>query len=134
TWLMISLAGVRRRVKLLGIAYGLGVVVACAVALVLTTVALDYFLDLPAGPRIVVILGAVSILGYSLYRWVLKPAAQRLTLGDVAGRLEHAFPQFDDRLRSTVDIADQKVPGSEAMRQKVVDQATELAQQIDLNS
>ena len=35
-----------------------------------------------------------------------QPEEQQVgRLGDIAGRLERAFPQFDDRLRSTVDFA-----------------------------
>ncbi len=58
----------------------------------------------------------------------------RLGLSDVAGRLEHAFPDFKDRLRSTVDFVTKGTAGSEIMKSRVVAEATELARRFDLNS
>src|SRR5690349_12511084 len=104
TMLLESLSGVRRRVKLLGAMYGVGIVVAATIALLLATVLLDYVLNLPAAPRLAVILLSLGAIGYALVRWVIKPLVAKLTLNDVAGRLEQAFPQFNDRLRSTVDF------------------------------
>src|SRR5437762_1174811 len=134
TMLIDSLNGVRRKVKFLGIVMGAGVVVASAVALLLATVLLDFVLNLQSWPRFVVIAMAVCAIGYALNRWLIRPIMARLTLGDVAGRLEHAFPQFDDRLRSTVDFVDDRIPGSEAMKQRTVEEATRIAQQVDLRS
>src|SRR5436190_5617146 len=104
TILMDALQGVRRRLKLLGVAYGVGVTVAVIVALLLGAILFDYVLNLPAWPRLIVGLIALGAVGYVIARWIWAPASARLTLSDVAGRLERAFPQFDDRLRSTVDF------------------------------
>src|SRR6476660_6986215 len=94
-----ALQGIRRRVKLLGVVYGVGIAVAVAVALLLGTILFDYLLNLPAWPRLVLLLAAAAGVAYVLARWVLIPAQAKLSLSDVAGRLEKAFPQFDDRLR-----------------------------------
>ena len=56
----------------------------------------------------------------------------RLSLSDVAGRLEQAFPEFNDRLRSTVDFVRADIPGSDAMKQLVVGEATAMAGRLDL--
>ncbi|HWP41399.1 MAG TPA: hypothetical protein VNL70_10775, partial [Tepidisphaeraceae bacterium] len=120
TMLIHSLQTVRRRVKALGIVYGLGIVVAAAIGMLLAIALLDYVLNLPPTPRLVVILLAVGAIVYALWRWIARPLAARLPLGEVAGRLEQAFPQFDDRLRSTVDFLGGGVPGSELMKQRVV--------------
>src|SRR5918993_415207 len=115
TILMQSLEALRRKVKLLGVAYGVGLLLARAV------------------PRLVIILAALGTIGYVLVRYVVRPATSRLTIGDVAGKLETTFPQFDDRLRSTVNFMRGGNPGSDVMQQRVVSEASSLAATVDLN-
>ena len=133
--LLDSLQEVRRKVKLFSVAYGAGVVAAAAAALLLLTVLLDWLLNLPTPVRVALVLAALGAFGYALFVWVLRPMLARLSIGDVAGRLEHAFPQFDDRLRSTVDFVKDGgayVPGSDAMKQQAVREAGALARDVDL--
>src|SRR5262249_46233337 len=111
TMLMDALAAVRRRVKLLGLVYGIGIAVAAAIGLLLGIVFFDYLVNLPAWPGLVLGVAALACIGYVIARWVWTPARAKLSLSDVAGRLERAFPQFDDRLRSTVDFASGKTAG-----------------------
>src|SRR5207237_5659794 len=90
--------------------------------------------NLPSGMRLIFLAGIVAALAYSGVRWVIKPLLARLSLSDVAGHLESVFPQFDDRLRSTVDFVQQpNVPGSEFMKSQVVSQATHMVQTVDLS-
>ena len=102
--LIEALSDIRRKVKLFSVAFGAGIVLTAAAVLLLATVLLDWLLNLPTPLRVVIVLGAVGAFAYALFTWVLRPLWARLTISDVAGRLEHAFPQFDDRLRSTVDF------------------------------
>src|SRR6266496_3683638 len=102
TMLMDALQGVRRKVKLLGVAYGIGLAIAAAIALILFIIFADYLLNLPAWPRVVLFITMLGAIAYTIGRWIWMPAAAKLSLSDVAGKLEAAFPQFDDRLRSTV--------------------------------
>ncbi len=132
TMLINSLHGVRKRVKLLGVVYGVGIVLAATTGLLLATIFLDYLLNLDAAPRIVLVLASLAAIGYALFRWIIKPVLARLSLSDVAGRLEQAFPEFNDRLRSTVDFVRDDVPGSDMMKQRVVGEASEMAGRIDL--
>src|ERR1700722_3290573 len=134
TALIDSLNGIRRRVRVLSVLYGIGIVVAAAIGLFIAVALIDYLLDLPAIPRIVVILGALVGLGYLLTHWVVKPALTKLGLSEVAGLIEHVFPDFNDRLRSTVDFITKGTPGSDAMKGRVVSEASELAGRYDLNS
>src|SRR5581483_3279599 len=106
---------------------------AAAMGLLLATVLLDYLLNLPAVPRLILILAALGGAAYVLIHWLIRPARARLNLSDMAGRLEDAFPQFDDRLRSTVDFVTKSNPGSPLMKELVVNQATDLAQRVDLS-
>src|SRR3954462_9835636 len=108
--LLASLQGLRRKVKLLSVFYGVGIVVAAAVGLLLAVVLIDYAIPLPAQARIVLNLAALGVIGYALVRWVVKPAIARLTLNDLAGQIENTFPQFDDSLRSTVNFMGSEVP------------------------
>jgi hypothetical protein len=134
TLLINSLNDLRRRVKLLSILFGVGILLASAVGILLATVFVDYVLKLPVVPRLLVAVIALFAVGYLAFRWIAKPILARFSLSDVAGHLEAVFPQFDDRLRSTVNFVQQpdSIPGSEVMKERVVTEATQLAQTVDL--
>src|SRR5579864_4587559 len=104
TVLLNSLQTVRRRVKVLSVAFGVGIVVACAVGVIVATSFLDWLFDLPAAPRLVFILASLGTIGWAFIHWIIKPALSKLSMSDMAGRLENAFPDFSDRLRSTVNF------------------------------
>ncbi|MEO6434877.1 MAG: hypothetical protein ABIP55_03825, partial [Tepidisphaeraceae bacterium] len=139
TMLMDVLHGLRRKVKLLGVMYGVGIAVAAGVALLLLTILFDYLFNLPAWPRLVLSIASLAAIGYVAARWIWTPARSKLSLSDVAGHLEAAFPQFDDRLRSTVNFATQHEVsggqpfGSDIMQQRVMSEAGEMAARLDLN-
>ncbi len=133
TQLLNTLDRLRLRIRALSLAYGASLVVACAIVLLLAAAVLDYVLNLRAIPRLVVLLAVVGVLGWMLLRFVIRPMMARFTLRDVASRIERAFPQFDDRLRSTVDFATGDAPGSEVLKARVMAEAGSLAQQVDLS-
>ena len=60
TTLINSLESVRRKVKLLGMAYGVGIALAVAVAGLLVATLLDYLLNLPPVPRLMSLLLALG--------------------------------------------------------------------------
>jgi hypothetical protein len=132
--LLDSLHGIRRKVRTLTFFFGLGLVVAAAVGLLLATVLLDYLLNLPLIPRVLFMAASLAGVLYVLVNYLIRPLISRLSINDVAGRLEQAFPQFDDRLRSTVDFVSGDIPGSEAMKKRVVDQAGALAENVKLSN
>src|SRR4051812_48718327 len=133
TMLIESLHNVRRRVKVLGVLYGAGIVAAAAVGLLVAVVFLDWLLGLPRAFRMVVNVAALGALGWALWHFLVKPALRKLTLSDLAGRLEDRYPQFDDSLRSTVNFMAGEVPGSEVMKERTVAKATALAGRIDFS-
>src|SRR5947207_11188185 len=90
-----SLVGIRRKARALSVLFGIGIVLAGAVGLILVTVFLDYLLNLPTIPRFIFVLASVAGTTYALVHWVIRPFLIRLSLGDVAGHLENVFPQFD---------------------------------------
>ncbi len=132
TLLIESLQDLRRRVKLFGVLYGVGIVIACAVALVLAAVLIDWSLALPTAPRLIVNFAGLGAFFYAFYRWILRPAMRRLSLSDLAGRLEERYPEFNDSLRSTVDFLGKEVPGSYAMQERTMASATERAKRVDI--
>jgi hypothetical protein len=133
TVLISALEGIRRRLRVMSVAFGAGVVIGASVGLLLLVVLLDWLLNLPNVPRLVLMLAAVGTLAYLLYGWVVAPLVAKLSIRDVASHLERAFPQFEDRLRSTVDFVRGDVPGSDFMKQRVVGETTKLASSLDLS-
>ena len=133
TSLIDSLQAVRRKVRTLAIASGVGIAIAAAIGLLVAIVFVDWSLGLEKVPRMLVIAGAIVGLLYVLWHWLAVPMMAKLNIGDVAGRLEHPFPQFDDRLRSTVNFVQGEIPGSRSMQERVASETDALAQTLNLN-
>jgi hypothetical protein len=127
-----ALQGIRGRVRWIALLFGGGLCAATAVGLLLALVFFDWALVLPVVARAALLVGVVGGVCVAIHHWMVRPAVSALSLSDIAGRIEHTFPQFDDRLRSTVDFSRADVPGSEALKQRVISQATQLAQQVNL--
>jgi hypothetical protein len=132
--LLEALGGIRRKARALSVLFGVGLVLAATVGLLLAVVLVDYLLNLPTWPRLLFVVLAAGGIVYAVWTYVARPLLAKLSLGDVAGRLEHAFPQFDDRLRSTVDFVRSDVPGSVVMKERVIAEANRLAGNVNLNS
>lgn len=135
TALIDSLHAFRRRVRLMTLAAGVGYVLSTLIGVTLAVVLVDYLLNLQAAARLIALVAIAGTVGWMLSRYVVRPLSAKLPLTDIAGRLEEAFPQFDDRLRSTVNfVSEGEVPGSVAMKQHVIDEATTLIRTVDLNA
>lgn len=129
--LLQSLRSVRRQVRWLSVARGLGLLLAAIVGLGVGVVALDYLLNLPPWPRVTVMVAGAAVAACAAARWVWRPATLQFGLGEVAGRVERVFPRYDDRLRSAVAFMQADVPGSPVLKQRVIDRATELSAGLD---
>ncbi len=95
---------VRRRVA----AFGVFSVLAGGCLSFLTVVCLDWLLDLPPQLRI---WGAVLFVvgcGFATLRWVVQPLQSRITLSQIANRLERQYPGLNDRLSSTVSFLSER--------------------------
>lgn len=131
-----QLRRLRTRVRWLTAGFGLGRVLAALAGLTAAVVTADYLLNLPAWPRVVAIAAAVVAIGAVAWRALARPLASRLSLSDVAGRVEERFPEFEDRLRSAVAFESAVPEGtieSEDLRRRTREQAAELAARLDLN-
>ncbi|HEY1684160.1 MAG TPA: DUF4175 family protein [Tepidisphaeraceae bacterium] len=127
-----QLRGLGRRIRAISLFDGVAVVVAAGAAAMLLILLADYVLNLPPAGRVaILIIAAVMIIAIAIWR-LARPLAQKIPLSFLATRVEQAFPQFRDRLRSTVDFTNESVPGSEAMKNRVVAETSELFQQIDV--
>ena len=129
--LLQSLESLRRRVKLMSVGYGVGLLAAAMVGVVVLVVLLDYLLNLPAVPRLALLLCGVVALGFTAFRLVLLPGMSKFGLRDVAAHVERVFPQFDDRLRSTVDFLGGQKTGSDVLQQQVIQQTSQIARGIN---
>ena len=130
--LLGTLESIRRRAKTLSVLYGVGLLVAAAVGLLVALVLVDWALNLPNWPRIVLVLAALGAMAYALWRWVIAPLRRQMSLSDVAGHVETAFPQFDDRLRSTVGFSTSGDPESAVMKDRVMAEAAAMADRVNL--
>lgn len=131
--LVQSLQTVRRKVRLLSIARGAGWLSAAVVGLAVGVVAIDYLLNLPAWPRVILMALAAGVVAYAAAQWVWRPATLPLGLGDVASRVERVFPRYEDRLRSAVAFLHADVPGSPVLKRRVIERATELSAGLDFS-
>ena len=121
--LRAAVESVRRRAGGLDLAYGLGMVLLATAGLIVLGGVADWLLRLPAVPRLLGLLGAIGVLGWVGWRYVVVPLRRRATVGDVAGRIEEHFPQFEDRLRSGLawEHAD------DSLRRRTLAEAGEIA-------
>lgn len=67
--------------------------------------AIDALLVLGTGPRIALGMCVIGVFGYEFWKCVLRPAAIRVKLGDVAALVERRNPAMQDRLVSAVAFA-----------------------------
>lgn len=126
--LLAVLERVRRRAKGLSVAYGVGLVVLVACGLLVAGGMIDWLLRLPGVPRLIGLAAAAALLGWVAYRFVWKPASRHLSVHDVAGRAEETFPEFDDRLRSSLSfLGAGDAFESDPMRQRTIAEAGEVA-------
>src|SRR5579871_1435579 len=128
TALLESLKAIGRKVKLYGVALGAWRILAAAVGLLVGIVLIDYLAHetgaapggLPGAMRLVIEVAALVTLAFWAFRWIVRPAVKKHSVGDVAGWVEERYPQFGDTLRSTVNFLSGEIPGSTAMKDRVV--------------
>lgn len=132
--LIASLETIRKRAKWLSVLYGLALLILGASGLIVMGALADYLLRLPGIPRLIGLVLAAAVAAYVFWQFVLKPARARLSLQDVAGRVEETFPQFNDRLRSSVQfLGERDALAADPLRRRTVEQAGEIARRIEFD-
>jgi len=80
----------------------------CAVIVVLLAVAhfiLDYLLVLGVGPRAALLFLLVSLAAHQAWKWIIRPAALRVSPQQVAELLERRHPELRDALLTSVSFS-----------------------------
>ncbi len=129
--LIASLEGLRKRAKWLSVLYGVGLLVLGACGLVVLGGLTDYLLRLPGVPRLIGLVLATAVAAWVFWQFVWRPARSRLSLHDVAGRVEETFPEFNDRLRSSVQFLNEReAMAADPLRRRTVEQAGDIARGV----
>jgi len=102
------------------------------VAAFLTIVFLDWFLRLPAALRIVVTIFFVGGFVGAAWHWVVRPLRARVSIDDVAVRIEAHFEELGDQLRSSVHFLGGRDSASADMMREAVSRTERLIEQIPL--
>jgi hypothetical protein len=127
---------VRGRIRRLSLLQGSALLATAALAALAAVVLIDYLLDLYPWPRLILLALGLAALAYLAWRHLVLPLSRRISLSEVAGRVEEAFPEFEDRLRSGVTFADRtNTPAdieSALMRDRVRQEAEAYAARVDL--
>jgi len=129
-----GLGALRRRVRAIRLVSGSGRVAVFVVLALAAFFFADYLLRLPLWVRAVTLV--LFLLGTALVvvRRLLLPLARRLEDDVLAGRIEHAFPELEDRLLSSLAFARaEKAPDPDSedspeLMQAVCEEAVRIAQ------
>lgn len=138
--LLKRLAALRWKVRLLDGWQGLCAMVALVLGVGVFVGTLDYWAHLPSLFRAASLVGLLVSTGYIAYMYLVVPFSKRCDDLNLALRIEEAYPELNDSLASTVQFLKQskeeqeRVGGSDAMREQTVQTATEKAAQCDFSA
>lgn len=124
--LLARLEHLRRAIHRRLLAYGVCAVLAGGVASFLTVVTLDWLLWFPAALRLIVAVLFFTGFVLAAWHWVLTPLRARVTVEQVAARLERRFDPLRDRLSSTVQFLTKKEAESSPLAARVVRETESL--------
>lgn len=99
------LAGLRRKVRSLITLEGLARIIVVLGLLVVLTFLFDWATPLPAALRLILTLLCAVILAATFWRSLIAPLAGRITSDQIAIAAERRFPDLNDKLISTIQLA-----------------------------
>jgi hypothetical protein len=111
-----SLKGLRRRIRTAYLLHGLGATFIRLSGILVFLFAADYFLDLPATVRLVLLGTAAILLFATIYKKIVFPLGVPITDDDVALSVERVFPQLGEKVISAVQLSRRKDPSFEALQ------------------
>ncbi len=133
------LLALRKTIRRRLVAYGACSVAAGAVATFLGVVALDWAFELPAMLR--ALGGGLLAVGFAAAagRWIVGPMRARLSIEEIAGRLERHFPDLHDRLLAAVNFLKRAAGGvksqdSAALTRQVLVDTNRIVSGLSLES
>jgi hypothetical protein len=121
----------RRNIRRRLVAYGVLAVASGGVAAFVTVIFLDWALGLP--PLLRLVGGLLFLLGFigASYFWIVKPLRARVTVEELAWRLEQRFPELRDQLLSAVEFTKQSAEPS-TMSNYTIAQAEQAVEHLPL--
>jgi len=132
-----KVAAVRRRARLLMVAFGLSSVVGAVVGAALLMGLLDYVLRSDdQGVRIICSTLVLLVLGWAFVRFLYPVLVHPLHNVEIAQRIEIRYPELGNRLSSAIQFLDQSeddvLAGSGGLRRAVIADAAAEIERFDL--
>ncbi|HMF13082.1 MAG TPA: hypothetical protein VKE94_12280, partial [Gemmataceae bacterium] len=137
--LLRRLAMLRLKVRFLDGWLGICALVALILGVGVSVGLLDFWVHLPSLVRAVFLVGLLLCSGFVAYRYLINPFSKPCDNLSLALRIEEVYPELNDSLASTVQFLQQpkgeqaRVGGSEALRERTVQEAMQKADQCDFS-
>jgi hypothetical protein len=137
--LLRRLATLRLKVRFLDGWLGICALVALILGVGVSVGLLDFWVHLPSLVRAVFLVGLLLCSGFVAYRYLIKPFSKPCDNLNLALRIEEVYPELNDSLASTVQFLQEpkgeqaRVGGSEALRERTVQEAMQKADQCDFS-
>ncbi len=124
----------RATLRRLAVLRGVALVVAVLLGLVMLIGTVDWLFHIDDHvARLLLGLTICFSVLLAITRWVIQPALARLTDLQIAKRIEHAYPEFTERLSSSVEFVRQPPPGSDELREQTIQRATQDVRNLELD-
>src|SRR5262245_48045484 len=123
---------IRRRARRLLVLHSALGLVCAAQGLLLGLCVLDYAFWFPKALRLVLALLWIGVIAALLIRQVGPALTSRFALLDVATKIEQRFPEFQDRLTSSVSFLDEPHGLRDPLRLELIDRTEQLAADLPL--
>ncbi len=131
-----KIAQLRSRLRQLLLLYGVSATVAAVVGATVVLGTADYLLRLrDPGVRVLSSIALLAAFGWTAYRYLYRPLAERLADTEIALRLKRRFPELGEQLAAALEFLDrpddEPVAGSPALRHAVIDRVWRRARALD---
>ncbi|MCA8938770.1 MAG: hypothetical protein KDB07_03115 [Planctomycetes bacterium] len=132
---MNKLGGLRRRLLMIFLSWGIAIWLVVLLVLALNAYALDTFLHLPLWMRAVYNVGSGIVLLLVLMRYVVYPLTRKPSTEELALMVEHEFPVLNDRLITSLQMAQERNRyaeyGSRELIDRTIDEGLEAASKLN---
>ncbi len=123
---------IRVRARRLLLTHGVLVFIAVLLGGVLSLCLLDYLLWFPGAFRLGFLVTLVVVATRLILKRLLPPLTAQFVLLDVATKIEQRFPEFDDRLTSSVSFLTHEHDINDELHQKLVARTEDIAARLPL--
>jgi hypothetical protein len=127
-----ELGRIRNRGRLLLLTQRISVVLAAAMLTAFVVGLVDYFLRLPDGLRLVLLVGGAGALGWAIARYLAPALWFTPSLTEVALRVERSHPDLAGRLASGIELAAAGAGGGNSFAARSIEDAESRAQRAHL--